>query len=336
MFLFHSCEPVRHSCVRADERVTHILRGQIRTLSHPSNSDLHSYWNWHPKSSTCDDDDQTEVVSGNITVDHISIDTKANIDYGEIVNSIGNFKPNSNMNPTRRENLCTILPTTVDNTLQEVELSVIIADLHANFINHCHTHFMEMNFFVELKQAPIQEEILTALHEDSSNCNIETYILFGSYGNGMINSALQKQLNECFPEQMNNLRDKAQSVGRGKGCEDEMDINMINQGEIFIAEPSLVNLTGSKTHFVSCAAYPRKQRPTEQEHIKDMFHRAVDLVISHHKANLNCPNSSEVPRRINKLRIVTHAMGSFVGHDNVEVFAWGLAQGLNASILTLT
>jgi hypothetical protein len=172
----------------------------------------------------------------------------------------------------------------------------------------------------------------------------ETFVIFGGYGSGQINSGLQKQLFEAFPEQMSDLKQQAMSDGGGQHGEvDEQDVNMANQGRVWAAHPVIASSSGP-IHLVSCAAYPRGQSPSEREHVRRMFHRALAMVIrlsaqacslAHGRGCSSLANNAvfgfgdATQPRVGTVRIVTHAIGSFVGHSDPSVFAWGLANGVN-------
>ena len=49
------------------------------------------------------------------------------------------------------------------------------------------------------------------------------------------------------------------------------------------------------------------------------------------------PSTAERKRRrpAQTIRVITHAIGSFVGHCDPSVFAWGLAQGLTDMLADL-
>jgi hypothetical protein len=175
----------------------------------------------------------------------------------------------------------------------------------------------------------------------------DTYVLFGGYGNnGMNNPGLQKQLSEMFPEQMKDLISQAIHAGNRKGYIDEQDINMINRGDVFIAQPSLLVSPNETLHLVSCVAYPRKQTPpSEQQHIRSTFHKGLELALTHYPSLHPSSSLQKVfdeqeetaasgaggggRGHRNNIRVITHAMGSFVGHDDATVFPWGLMNGLS-------
>ena len=222
----------------------------------------------------------------------------------------------------------------------EVSLEVIVADLHDRVIHSCDSCFQELGLPVTLLQQPIQNAILDSMKGVTDV--VETWVIFGGYGNGQINSGLQKQFNEVFPEQLSDLR--LQALACGGSEEDEQDINMANQGRVWMARPALASHSGP-IRFISCAAYPRCQSPSEQEHVRRMFHRALDVVARnsvyirhlHSHSQHTSPgfmefaSSSKIARRASKqkIRIITHALGSFVGHTDPGIFGWGLANGLN-------
>ena len=308
-----------------NQSVAQILRHQISQLGDSRNQELQNYWNWNPKS------DIKLSSSSNSSLNH------NNMYYHEKSNTF----------------TCMELAQHGDANIK-VEVEVIISDLHDRVIHTCRQYCTELDLPVQLKQEPIQVTILETLlleaeteaAEDHDRC-LDTYVLFGGYANGMINSGLQKQLFEAFPDQMNNIRSQAMETGCQRGCIDEYDVNMVNQGEVFLAQPSLTCCSqgGGSIHFIACAAYPRKQTPSEEEHIRNTFHKGLDLAFSHFSMNhhtggcrrsANTATATAAPHNnksiINptkrKIRILTHAMGSFVGHDNPAVFSWGLTHGL--------
>ena len=85
-----------------------------------------------------------------------------------------------------------------------VEIEVIVADFHDVFINACLKCFSELQLPVTMKQGPMQSVLLDVVQEHRNGTPTDeesatqTFILFGGYGNGMINSGLQKQLHDVF------------------------------------------------------------------------------------------------------------------------------------------
>jgi hypothetical protein len=279
---------------RHPNQVEQILKAQIDQLSSPCNRELQSYWNWHPHKY------------------HSNVKTNTTSSSSSSSSPLPSFH-------TSARNI--VLDT-------GVEIEVIVADFHDVFINACLKCFSELQLPVTMKQGPMQSVLLDVVQEHRNGTPTDeesatqTFILFGGYGNGMINSGLQKQLHDVFPDQMDNLREQAMD----SMDDDEYAINMINQGDAFIAQPSIIitENSGCELHLVSCCAYPRKQHPSEHEHIQYTFQKGLELVYSQYRTN---PSPQITTAR--KLRIVTHAMGSFVGHDDPSVFAWGLAHGLH-------
>ena len=96
---------------------------------------------------------------------------------------------------------------------------------------------------------------------------------------------------------------------------------------VWLASPP-VEASEGRLHLISCAAYPRCQEPSEQECVQRMFQSALNLVIGHSAAFDQVESSG--PPSSRKIRVLTHAMGSFLGHTRPEVFAEGLAAGLHS------
>lgn len=159
--------------------------------------------------------------------------------------------------------------------ISSAPLELVVSDLHDQVISSCQSHFRDIGMVATLKQIPIQAAILKCFHDRTSHGSSCTFVIFGGYGSGESHSGVQKQLQEAFPERMNDL--KSQAIGDGNGKREEMDLNMSNQGKVWAAYPPAVSPSGP-IYLISCAAYPRGQSPNEQEHIKDMILRSMRLV----------------------------------------------------------
>jgi hypothetical protein len=293
-----------------------LLRNQIETLSDTrANGDLHQWWNWNPEHTERHQDDTS---------------------------SAGWWM----------------------QVAPELAMEVVIADLHDRVIHSCQDWFTRLRLPRPcLMQAPIQEAMLRSLYDEE---DVLTFVVFGAYGNGDAESGLQKQLMEAFPEQMRSLQAQAlmgghsdvdgsfASSGRAPqvkcSYEERMRLNMANQGCVWVAEPS----PSDPVQLVACAAYPRCQNPSEEVHVGRMFRAALDaIVLTYGGIDTKSAHTPSQPTggsegragagagaigaakastlktgRQRKIRVVTHALGSFVGHNEPEIFGCGLANGL--------
>jgi hypothetical protein len=314
-------------------RLEAVLHGQIEQISDVrANHDLHQWWNWQPQSEGC---------------------AAAEPPAGDWV-PIG----------------------------PELAMEVVVADLHDRVIHSCQEWFTSLRLPRPcLVQGPMQEALLRSLRgneDDEDEEDVECFVVFGAYGNGQVESALQKQLMDAFPEQMLNLQ--AQAMGdtslalSGGGnssfkfghssSEERTRINMANQGKVWVAAP-----TSDPVRLVACAAYPRCQHPSEEVHVSRMFRAALDVIteITTASAGSHWPGGGaaasmqsvmpqsaaggraggdgggggaslattydkkqgQAPTRRRKIRVVTHALGSFLGHNEPELFGCGLANGFS-------
>ena len=292
------------------------LKNQIREISDSSNCELHNWWNWHPKMMSLEqgrDDNFTGIGDDEHPYyerkypddDAIRDDCSPEGENGHRLNDI-------------------ILPG-------HTTMQIIVSDLHDQVIDSCSKYFSDWQLPVTLKQEPIQATILHALQTKAGTVDrtgpisTHTFIVFGGYGSGQCHSGLQKQLQELFPHQMVDLVSQAHA-----GCDhadnDDFELNMRHQGQVWLARPA-IEADGGLLYLISCAAYPRCQSPSEQEHISKLFSRALHLVM----ATVQCGggrdlyNPSDCHRTV---KVITHAMGSFVGHTDPSVFGQGLAGGL--------
>jgi hypothetical protein len=277
-----------------------VLELQISRIADPSNHELHGWWNWHP----------------NATGIPIMMKTREESKYQSKINFVGKREVDNADDfhtPFRcRDHYNEFSEPTL--SIQSTPLEIIIADLHDQVIDSCKSYFASLGMPVSLKQNPIQAAILDRLYDCNSFENTCTFVIFGGYGSGECHSGLQKQFEEAFPEQMHDL--KVQAVADGFGRTEEMELNMSNQGNVYVASPPVPSPSGP-IHLMSCAAYPRGQSPTEQEHIKHMIVRAMQIVRDMTQGS-----------GYQKIIVVTHAVGSFVGHTNPSVFSWGISHGV--------
>ena len=144
------------------------------------------------------------------------------------------------------------------DTAPAQRMEVVVADLHDRVIESCREWFARLGLPRPcLLQAPVQEALLAyALHGAE---DVLTFLVFGAYGNGQVESALQKQLMEAFPAQMHSIQAQARAgCGNGEAdCSHEelMRLNMANQGRVWVAQPAPTD----PIQLVGCAAYPRCQ-----------------------------------------------------------------------------
>ena len=112
-----------------------------------------------------------------------------------------------------------------------------------------------------------------------------------------------------------------------------------NQGKVWVAHPSLTTPSGSAIHLVGCAAYPRCQNPTEEVAISRMFRTSLDAVAQVVSGQGLCGGAAKAgggswggwgggeAEEHKKVLVITHALGSFLGHNEPELFGRGLATG---------
>eukprot|EP00750_Incisomonas_marina_P021670 INCI4620.1.p1 GENE.INCI4620.1~~INCI4620.1.p1 ORF type:complete len:440 (+),score=64.61 INCI4620.1:129-1448(+) len=174
--------------------------------------------------------------------------------------------------------------------------------------------------------------------------------------------------NVVAPNFPKSWKDFAWQCGDGDdGCEhDETGRSeprwMGRMGQSWISKPEIRNVLS----LVAVAAYPRDQRPSEEAAASRRFSSSLELLWGSEGAGLGVlvPSSSDGdwraggvtsqnpfkkrpkkcrPTNVIKagptdctgpqshpryIRVITHAMGSFVGHNEVRVFAEGMADGL--------
>jgi len=234
-------------------------------------------------------------------------------------------------------------------------------------------------------QAPLQLPLLAAFTQQQDSEPTDTFVVFGGYGNGMVNSGVQKQLYHAFPHQMQNLQDQATGQTFGDDTAsiawEDVDASMHARGQVRVAFPAVTGGSG-RVYLVSCAAYPRCQQPSEHHHVMRMFERALHLVteiasaastsqleqpaarnitatdVAGKTRQLDPPRRPRQPQpgsgcagsdsasvqvdhgslsgpeqggvRLRSARVVTHGVGSFVGHDHPELFGSALAHAAAA------
>ncbi|GMI27027.1 hypothetical protein TeGR_g3261 [Tetraparma gracilis] len=130
---------------------------------------------------------------------------------------------------------------------------------------------------------------------------------------GVVNLAIYRggkvaMKQEAFPTAMEDIRMQAQVSGR-----DESLLNQQQKGMAWLARDS----SNPRIALCCVAAYPRHQQPSERAHIALCAQRGLALI------------AKEVGRG-GKARVVTHALGSFVGHTRPEVFAEALFDAVDA------
>lgn len=307
-------------CAHEPAQLEELLRIQINRLADPrANRELHGWWNWDP------------VGAGG--------------------GATGGLHATS---ATAR-----IRTAAFSASLPDLEMELVVADPHDRVIDSCRECFSVLGLPVTLTQAPMQEALLKHLDMAKAlGAPKDCFVVFGAYGSGEVESALQKQLAEAFPEQMENLRAQATGATTGSALcggggnlphKKVFELNMANQGRVWIAEEQSssrgddeVGDPGRIT-LVACAAYPRCQRPSEEAAIGQMFCAALEaiaeLAFSRQATELRtykAVDSREASgsesyatggEKSQRMRVVTHALGSFVGHTEPEIFGRGLSRG---------
>ena len=310
--------------ISPSQRVVNILQRQLRELhatEDPGKRDALDYWKWpsSPSPYTCN-------------ASHVS--TKCNQNQGG--------------DRTGLEEECFANWSRVRGRSFEL----VVADLDAAFIKSCKFHLeqrLRLGGGVRLMHQPVQHALLESLREE----RVHTYLVFGSYATfpsrdtcTSTMTGMCASLMEAFPDSWDSLRTQ---------CEDENDENDDDEnresiGQAWIAEPEIPN--SAPLTLLACAAYPRDQRPTEEEAAAKRWIRALKMIANKEKWFRDASGSGSVgvgkargpggvagtgcastlfpsSNKIQKIRVVTHAMGSFLGHDDVGVFATGLQSALD-------
>jgi hypothetical protein len=295
--------------------IERVLQTQINVLQDNMNYELQQYWNW-------------DICSPNNDIIRTPF-PPLHFDLGSVTSSTSSAQ-------------------------SKAILEVIVADLHDVIIQSSHKYFSSLGLPVILRQDPIQRVILDSLRcDESENVSVSNFIIFGGYGSGKTQSALQKQLFEAFPEQMNDISLQAihevchiDLSPTDISWELEQKANTENIGKVWISTSPLSFSSGT-LQLVCCAAYPRNQ--PEDKHVCKMFHQALHLItktVISQNENLNTHSTpscftkrekieeKEETHKENisysqKIRIITHAIGSFIGHPNPSDFSLGLAYGFD-------
>ena len=212
----------------------------------------------------------------------------------------------------------------VDKRGNDVRVELVVADMDTRFLG-CVNKMMGDD--VTIRHEPLQKIISESLRD-----RCKTYVVFGSYGifpnesdeHAGLRSGVSKAISRIFPRSWKSFREQSRRcLSKGSSSDDMPWMELM--GRVFMAEPEIEGLMS----LVACAAYPRDQRPTEED-------AAARRYLSAFKMIMRCENiqslyrspqcSNEKPSKC--IRIVTHAVGSFVGHDTVDVFAIGIKKAL--------
>ena len=213
----------------------------------------------------------------------------------------------------------------VDKRGNDVRVELVVADMDTRFLG-CVNKMMGDD--VTIRHEPLQKIISESLRE-----RCKTYVVFGSYGifpnesdeHAGLRSGVSKAISRIFPRSWQSFRDQSRRLV--KDLSSDMPW-MELMGHVFMAEPEIEGLMS----LVACAAYPRDQRPTEEDAAARRYLSAFKMIMRcENIQSLHRSSSEEKPSRC--IRIVTHAVGSFVGHDTVDVFAIGIKKAL-ANLLT--
>ena len=207
-----------------------------------------------------------------------------------------------------------------------VRVELVVADMDARFLGWV-DKFMRDD--VTIRHEPLQQ-ILSESIRDQSN----TYFIVGSYGifpnesdeRAGLRSGVSKAISRIFPRSWASFREQSRHLLRSySGDLPWMEL----MGHVFLAEPEINGI-----RLLASVAYPRDQRPTEEDAAARRYLIALKMIMrceniqSLHRV---CPHSKGTPSRY--VRVVTHAVGSFVGHDTVDVFAKGLEKALTNLLL---
>jgi len=215
----------------------------------------------------------------------------------------------------------------VDKRGNDVRVELVVADMDTRFLG-CVNKMM--GDAVMIRHEPLQKIISESLRD-----RCKTYVVFGSYGifpnesdeHAGLRSGVSKAISRIFPRSWQSFRDQARRLLKGSNSDMPW---MELMGHVFMAEPEIEGLMS----LVACAAYPRDQRPTEEDAAARRYLSAFKMIMRYENIQSlhRSPQRSEgKPSRC--IRIVTHAVGSFVGHDTVDVFAIGIQKAL-ANLLT--
>lgn len=287
-----------------------ILHDQVSRISSPSNHELLDWWNWKPK----------RFRGSNLYDSHSSNNEEEIQAKSYCLDKICSAASETSFLGENKED---VQPLHIPDL--RIPMSIVVADMHNQVIGSCQSEFSSLGLPVTLVHDPMQTAILEAMHTSEHNI---TFVVFGGYGSGECHSGLQKQLMECFPHQMRELKEQAMVDATGDGS--EIEANMSNQGKAWLSDSPVVTPSGL-LYLVSCAAYPRGQSPSEQEHVRRMFERALSVI---QRRLVQGVGSGVYGGASYTVRIITHAIGSFVGHPDPGVFGWGLAHGLNDFLAT--
>jgi len=212
---------------------------------------------------------------------------------------------------------------------------------------------------VRIMHQPIQQAIADSLreineNEESGDDSAHTFVVFGSYGTfptsqndrgrGLMTGLCKSCIAPLFPSSWENFASQCghQHLHSQHGTPSRVWISSIDE------IPDLLTL-------VSCEAYPRNQYPSEEEAAAQRWEMALEKVAQRvqlypspsssfsrdgtksfstafasrfagDKSDTTSPNKYVRKR---KVRVITQAMGSFVGHLDVSVFARGLSVAMD-------
>eukprot|EP00462_Mataza_sp_D1_P023466 CAMPEP_0175148166 /NCGR_PEP_ID=MMETSP0087-20121206/16455_1 /TAXON_ID=136419 /ORGANISM="Unknown Unknown, Strain D1" /LENGTH=298 /DNA_ID=CAMNT_0016433553 /DNA_START=27 /DNA_END=923 /DNA_ORIENTATION=+ len=196
------------------------------------------------------------------------------------------------------------------------QFQLVVADLDAAFIRHCQFHLGCLEG-VRVLHEPFQRALLDSIREEG----VHTYLLFGSYevfpcdaNEDAAITGIAKAVMRACPRSWADFRDQCD---RKESCNTEQE-----RGRSFLAAPEIPN----RLTLVASVAYPRDQQPSEQAAAAKRWVRALGMIAK--AEQLTGLGKHTGPMPANKIRVITHAIGSFVGHNQVEVFAIGLKDAL--------
>lgn len=208
--------------------------------------------------------------------------------------------------------------------LGEVFFELVVSDLDSQFTGACRSlldPLLRDSGGVRVRHETLQRAIADSLREP----DVHTFVVFGSYGTfpDPDSRALMTWLSKVFiapffPNSWSSFARQCPS-----SADDEDLPWMDRKGQVWMAEPEIQDALT----LVACAAYPRDQQPTEAEAAARRYEAALALIAS--TAGMSgCRGQKTTATPPKRIRVITHAIGSFVGHDDVSVFAQGLAEGV--------
>ena len=159
---------------------------------------------------------------------------------------------------------------------------------------------------------------LSEVKLDDSRASTETFLVFGGNSAGCPAGNAQKAVCEAFPCQFHEIEER---IRAGLGDEWDDDCWPLDP------EPTVyLSTRGDGPRLVSCTVFPRDARH-EYETARRVFREALWVAVSAGTKKLrSVPTRSDSPPTT--IRVVTHGLGVFTGHQAPWRFASSVAMGL--------